>query len=67
MEIRYAPSGENLVVRGTKDWREMIALDPRPHKVVASSYRVAPNTITAAKKEFGVATKSGPRGPRNSK
>jgi hypothetical protein len=50
--LRYAPKA-NGNDRGTKKWREALANDPRPRRIIARDYGVSSKTITAARKEFG--------------
>lgn len=52
VRLRYAPKCDPALVRGTREWRQMIAHDPRPRRVVQVRYQVSPNTITACRKEF---------------
>lgn len=51
--LRYAPKSD-IAARGSKEWRQLIANDPRPRRVIAADYRVSSKTITAIRKEFAV-------------
>lgn len=51
--LRYSPKSE-ILIRGTVEWRQALANDPRPRRVVAADYRVSSKTITACRKEFAV-------------
>lgn len=54
VRLRYSPRADPRFVRGTAEWRERIARDPRPRRVVAEDYRVSSKTITQARREFAV-------------
>lgn len=54
VRLRYAPKCDPSLVRGTREWRQMIASDPRPRRIVAVRYQVSSKTITACRKEFGL-------------
>lgn len=53
-KVQYAQKADASLVRGTRDWREKIAHDPRPQRVVTQDYKVSSKTVSAARKEFGV-------------
>lgn len=54
--IMYARQADPRLVRGTLEWKQRIAADPRPRRIVAHYFGVSSKTITAARKQFaGVA------------
>ena len=54
MRIAYSRKADPALVRGTLEWRERIARDSRPQRVVTHFYGVSSKTVTAARKEFGI-------------
>lgn len=50
----HSRSPDPSLVKGTREWRQRLAMDPRPRRVVALDYGASSKTITAAKKEFGI-------------
>ena len=51
--LRFAPRSEQ---RGTREWKETIAMDSRPCRTVASVYRVSLRDVVAYRKTFRVTT-----------
>ena len=51
IRLCFAPKS-NIVARGSKEWRQALAIDPRPYRVIQADYRVSAKTIAAARKEF---------------
>lgn len=49
--LRYAP--DRSLVRGTNEWREAIAQDPRSCRVVASTYCLSETTVRRIKRDAG--------------
>ncbi len=55
--LRYAP--DRSMVRGTKEWREAIAHDPRTCRVLATIYGVSFGTVRRIKKDAGTLARHG--------
>ena len=51
VRLRYAP--DRSLVRGTKEWREAIARDPRSCRVVARTYGIGETSVRRIKREAG--------------
>lgn len=50
--VRYSP--DRSLMRGTREWKEKVAHDARPQRVLASVYGVSQPTVCRIKKEFRV-------------
>lgn len=61
VDLRIAPKADPKLVKGTREYREVVATDTRPTSTVARSFRLSTHTVTAWRKEFGVGKCSCPK------